>query len=93
VDVFVGKVAEGVVGKLLKNTKTIKTLQVEVNTQKNIARGKSNTIPKRKADVKGAQKRLDNYRAKRVFAASTVASGIGTETIKQVEKYNAQKKE
>ncbi|QII70328.1 type IV secretion protein Rhs [Apibacter sp. B3706] len=93
VDVAIGQIAGQVAGKLLKNTKTAKSLQIEVNTQKNIARGKSNTVPKSKADVKGAQKKLDVYGAKRTTSASTIASGVGTETIKQMENNNEHKKE
>ena len=93
VDVAIGQTAGQVAGKLLKNTKTAKSLQIEVNTQKNIAIGKSNTVPKSKADVKGAQKKLDVYGAKRTTSASTIASGVGTETIKQMENNNEHKKE
>ncbi|MXO33502.1 hypothetical protein GFU95_00550 [Apibacter sp. B3889] len=93
VDVAIGQIAGQVAGKLLKKTKTAKSLQIEVNTQKNIARGKSNTVPKSKADVKGAQKKLDVYGAKRTTSASTIASGVGTETIKQMENNNEHKKE
>ena len=83
VDVAIGQIAGQVAGKLLKNTKTAKSLQVQVNTQKNIARGKSNTVPKSKADVKGAQKKLDRYINNRAMGASTAASELGNEIIKQ----------
>ena len=82
-DVAIGQTAGQVAGKLLKNTKTAKSLQIEVNTQKNIARGKSNTVPKSKADVKGAQKKLDRYINNRAMGASTAASELGNEIIKQ----------
>ena len=82
-DVAIGQTAGQVAGKLLKNTKTAKSLQIEVNNQKNIARGKSNTVPKSKADVKGAQKKLDRYINNRAMGASTAASELGSEIIKQ----------
>jgi hypothetical protein len=92
VEVAAGRAFGEATSKTLKNSKSAKLLQIELNTQKNAARGKSNIIPKRKADVKGAQKRLDNYGAKRVFAASTVASGIGTEAVKQANAKSDEKK-
>jgi hypothetical protein len=88
IDVMVGQATGRLVGKALNKTKTVKTLQIELNTQKNAARGKSNIIPKRKADVKGAQKRLDKYIDKRIIGASTIATGIGSEVYKNVIKNN-----
>jgi hypothetical protein len=85
---MVGQATGRLVGKALNKTKTVKTLQIELNTQKNAARGKSNIIPKRKADVKGAQKRLDKYIDKRIIGASTIATGIGSEVYKNVIKNN-----
>jgi RHS repeat-associated protein len=68
-----------------------KALQAEVNTQKNIARGKSNTTPKSKADVKGAEKKLDNYANKKALATSAASSGVAStiyESIDEKQKKN-----
>ena len=92
VDVAAGRAFGEATSKTLKNSKTAKFLQIELNTQKNAARGKSNKIPKNKADVKGAQNKLDKYGAKRTITASAVGSGVGTEAIKQAKAKSDEKK-
>ncbi|QYN48690.1 hypothetical protein GYM73_03430 [Apibacter sp. ESL0432] len=92
VDVAAGRAFGEATSKTLKNSKTAKFLQIELNTQKNAARGKSNKIPKNKADVKGAQNKLDKYGSKRTITASAVGSGVGTEAIKQAKAKSDEKK-
>ena len=91
-DVADGRAFGEATSKALKNSKTAKFLQIELNTQKNAARGISNKIPKNKADVKGAQNKLDKYGAKRTITASAVGSGVGTEAIKQAKAKSDEKK-
>ena len=70
----VGKVAKG---KFLKSGKG-QRMQEMVNQQKNAARGKSNTISKSKADVKGAQRKRDQSAAARAVGASTASAEVGS---------------
>ena len=74
----VGKVLGNSAKNNAVNSTKGKVLQAEVNTQKNIARGKSNTTPKSKADVPGAEKKLDNYTNKKALTASTASSGVAS---------------
>ena len=86
------------IGKSLGNTaKTSavnsakgKTLQAGVNTQKNIAKGKSNTTPKSKADVEGAQKKLDNYVEKKAIATGAASSGAASTIYEAVDEKKKQ---
>ncbi|KFF04097.1 RHS repeat-associated core domain-containing protein [Flavobacterium reichenbachii] len=60
VDVGAGRLAAGIAGKIEKkvlNSSTGKKLTAAVNTEKNIARGKSNVASKAKANVSGATKK------------------------------------
>ena len=77
-DVFggqtIGRVAgDALEGRFLKSGKG-QRMQEMVNQQKNAARGKSNTISKDKANVKGAQNKLDQSVEARGIGASVSAS-------------------
>jgi RHS repeat-associated protein len=93
IDVIGGQTAGKVAGdfaesKFLKSNKG-KKLQEGINQQKNAKRGKSNTISKSKADVKGAENKLTRVAAARGVGASTAASGAAstgvTEATKKIE--------
>ena len=93
IDVIGGQTAGKVAGdfaesKFLKSNKG-KKLQEGINQQKNAKRGKSNTISKSKADVKGAENKLTRAAAARGVGASTAASGAAstgvTEATKKIE--------
>jgi len=72
----IGKMAGDVAETKFLDSKKGKNLQESVNRQKNIERGKSNTIPKRKADVTSAENKLTSESAARGIGASTSASGV-----------------
>ena len=89
IDVLAGGIATGVGGlveKKLLNSKTGKRLATAINREKNIARGKSNVIPKNKANTKGATKKLETFVAKRAIASSSVASGAASTAYKKIER-------
>jgi hypothetical protein len=61
-------------------------MQTVINKEKNIARGKSNIIPKNKANVKGAMKKLDTYVGTRAAASAGVSSGVVSEAAENLTK-------
>ena len=96
IDAFAGQVAGNRAGdfaenKFLKSGKG-KKFQESVNQHKNAERGKSNTISKSKADVKGAENNLTRAATARGFGASTAASGAASTTINEVNKKLDEKK-
>ncbi|PIX10182.1 MAG: hypothetical protein COZ75_02910 [Flavobacteriaceae bacterium CG_4_8_14_3_um_filter_34_10] len=88
IDVAAGRLATGVgnaVEKKVLNSSTGKKMAAAINAEKNIARGKSNTIPKNKADVKGAVKKLEAYAGKRSAVSATVSSGAASTAAAKLE--------
>ncbi len=90
IDVVGGQTAGKIAGdfaesKFLKSGKG-KKLQEGVNQQKNAKRGKSNTISKSKADVKGAENKLTRATAARGVGASTAASGAASTAVSETNK-------
>lgn len=89
IDVAIGTVASGagaMVEKRALNSSTGKKLAADINREKNIARGKSNTVPKNKADVKGALRKLDSYAARKSATAAGVSSGTASKAAEELEK-------
>lgn len=81
IDVAAGGLATGiggVVSKKVTNSSTAKRLATAVNKEKNILAGKSNSLPKSKADVKGAQTKLETYVGTRATASGAVSSGAAS---------------
>jgi hypothetical protein len=96
IDVLAGGIATGVGGmieKKLVNSSTGKKLTAALNTEKNIARGKSNLVPKGKANIKAAANKLEKYVGTRATAAGAVSSGAASTTYNKIEQKNAQKKD
>ena len=83
---IIGRTAGGVAGKNAANSTKGKQLQQNINKQKNVARGKSNTTPKSKANVNKAQNKLDGYVGRRAAASSATASGTASTTVEEYEK-------
>jgi RHS repeat-associated protein len=83
-----GKVAE----KKLANSSTAKRLEAAINKEKNIARGKSNTVSKTKANVSGAEKKLKQYTNTRSAVSSATASGATSTIIDESLKKKNEKK-
>ena len=83
----VGKVVE----KRLVNSAKAKQLQANVNREKNVARGKSNTTPRSKADVNTAKKKLDSYVSKRSSASSATASGAASTAVEKIDEKRKKK--
>lgn len=82
----VGKIiGNGANGKFLKSGKG-KNLKEGVNQQKNAKRGKSNTISKSKADVKGAENKLTKAAAARAGGASTASSSVVSTSLQETKK-------
>ena len=82
----VGKIiGNGANGKFLKSGKG-KNLKEGVNQQKNAKRGKSNTISKSKADVKGAENKLTKAAAARTGGASTASSSVVSTSLQETKK-------
>jgi RHS repeat-associated protein len=82
---LVGRGVGKVVEKRVVNSAKGKHLQANINREKNVARGKSNTIPKNKADVNTAKKKLDTYVNNRSSASSTTASGAASTTVEKID--------
>lgn len=81
----IGKALGNTAKNSAANSAKGKALQAEVNTQKNIARGKSNTTPKSKANIAGAEKKLENHANKRALATSTASSGAASTAVELIE--------
>jgi len=85
-DVFIDVAAGQMVGGFVENvldakflkSKQGKYLQEQVNQQKNAAGGKSNAIPKAKANVKGAEQTLTNAQKSRSAGAAVSSSQAGS---------------
>lgn len=88
VDVGAGRLAAGIAGKIEKkvlNSSTGKKLTAAVNTEKNIARGKSNVASKAKANVSGATKKLESYVGKRAAVSAAVSSGTASTAANKIK--------
>ncbi|MGE6355318.1 RHS repeat-associated core domain-containing protein [Flavobacterium sp. NPDC079362] len=88
IDVGAGRLAAGVAGKIEKkalNSSTGKKLTAAVNTEKNIARGKSNVASKAKANVSGATKKLESYVGKRAAVSAAVSSGTASTAANKIK--------
>lgn len=83
---IVGRAAGNKAEKSAANSAKGKHLQTKVNQQKNIARGKSNTTPKSKANVEKAQTKLDTYVETRAAASATTASGAASTGYEEMDK-------
>ena len=95
IDVTAGGLATGVGGiveKELLNSSTVKKMETVINKEKNIARGKSNVIPKNKANVKGAIKKLNTYVGTRSAASAGVSSGTASKAAEKLTNKKEQDK-
>ncbi|HFE37219.1 MAG TPA: RHS repeat-associated core domain-containing protein [Gammaproteobacteria bacterium] len=88
-DMVIGQAGRKTVGKVLKNkaanSKKGKALQVEVNRQKNIARGKTGKtqgVKKTDANIPKAQNKLDNYQVGKAAVGSGAAAGSVRKTVR-----------
>jgi RHS repeat-associated protein len=88
---LVGRGVGNVVEKKVVNSAKGKQLQANINREKNVARGKSNTVPKNKADVNTAKKKLDAYVNKRSSASSATASGAASTTVEKIDEKRKKK--
>ena len=85
----IGKALGDAAKSRASNSSTGKQLQQAVNQEKNIARGKSNTTPKSRANVAGAEKKLTGFKESRAVGASAASSGIvstGAELLMKINK-------
>ncbi|WP_186452503.1 DUF6443 domain-containing protein [Chitinophaga polysaccharea] len=86
---LIGRGVGALVEKKAASSVAANRLKETINREKNIARGKSNTVSKVKAKVAEAEKKLDDYISTRAGATAATASGA-TSTI--VEKITEKKK-
>lgn len=82
----IGNVLGNVAKSRAANSATGKQLQQAVNKQKNIAKGKSNSTPKSKADVAGAEQDLTGFTESRAVGASAASSGAVSTAVEQAQK-------
>lgn len=88
---LIGRGAGKVVEKRVVNSAKAKQLQANINREKNVARGKSNTTPKSKADVNTAKKKLDTYVSTRSSASSATASGAASTAVEKIDEKRKKK--
>ncbi len=88
----IGKTLGNVAKNNAVNSQKGKALQAEVNHQVNISKGKSNTTPKSKADVAGAQKKLDNFVEKKAISTGTASSGAASTIVEAIDDKDRKKK-
>jgi RHS repeat-associated protein len=74
----VGRAAGALVEKKVANSAAAGQLKEAINREKNIARGKSNTVSKVKAKVTDAEKKLDQYVNTRAAGSAATASGAAS---------------
>lgn len=95
IDVGAGQIVGRGVGKAVEkravNSAKGKQLQANLNREKNVARGKSNTTPKTKADVNTAKKKFDKYVNTRSSASSATASGAASTTVEKIDEKRKKK--
>ncbi len=90
VDATAGQAGRKLVGKKLgekaANSKKGKALQAKVNTEKNIARGKSRKqrVKKTDANIKSAEAKRDNFKAGRGALGAGAAAGSTRKAVKAV---------
>ncbi|SEN89599.1 RHS repeat-associated core domain-containing protein [Chitinophaga rupis] len=89
---IVGRGAGALVEKKAANSAAASRLKEAVNREKNIARGKSNTVSKVKAKVAEAEKKLDEYVNTRAAASAATASGAASKAVETLEQSAEKKK-
>lgn len=88
----VGKALGNAAKRNAANSTQGKQLQEAINKEKNIARGKSNTTPKSKANVDGAEQDLTGFKESRAVGASMSSSGVLSTGVEQLQKNLDEKK-
>jgi RHS repeat-associated protein len=89
---IVGRGAGALVEKKAANSAVAGRLKEAINREKNIARGKSNTVSKAKAKVAEAEKKLDEYVNTRAAASAATASGAASKVVETIEQSAEKKK-
>lgn len=88
----VGRGAGALVEKKVANSATAGGLKEAINREKNIARGKSNTVPKAKTKVAEAEKKLDDYVNTRAAASAATAAGAASKAVETIEQSTKKEK-